>query len=116
MAQKKKIPFTLDGIRGFQSLNDALKYYSARENGARSQRAIVELYNQAYEFNIGKISVNLGQFKDGTKFNVDKLQDFFKRKKLFQNEKQLDSILQRVKKVTETWNGGKPSDVFAKEA
>ena len=98
--QKEK-PFTVETMKGFNSIADAVKYFSQLKQPVR-QRRVVNLFNEAYELNIGAVSLNMAIFKNDTK----KLETFIKSAGIFNSEKSVE----RLNKAVVLWSG-KTSDV-----
>ena len=92
---KKEIAFTEIGMRQFSNVNDAYKYYSNEVSVKRSRRAVVELFQNTYELNIGPLSLNMAAF-DASPVEV---------KKLLEGYKPLGSIKgqEKLKMSIETW-------------
>lgn len=100
--QKEK-PFTVETMKGFNSIDEAVKYFSQVKQPVRQLR-IVNLFNEAHELNIGPVSLNMAIFKNDTK----KLEEFIKKANIFRSEKSVE----RVKKAVELWKGIKTREPF----
>ena len=100
--QKEK-PFTVETMKGFNSIAEAVKYFSQVKQPVRQKR-IVNLFNEAHELNIGPVSLNMAIFKNDLK----KFETFIKSTGKFNSEKSVE----RVKKAVELWKGDKTREPF----
>jgi hypothetical protein len=96
--QKEK-PFTVETMKGFNSIAEAVKYFSQVKQPVR-QRRVVNLFNEAYELNIGAVSLNMAIFRNDNK----KLDAFIKIAGIFNSEKSVE----RLKKAVGLWIGKTP--------
>ena len=78
---KRELPFTIETMKGFNKIADAVKYFSDRRTPIR-RKAIVNLFNEAHELNFGGVSLNMAVFKT----DKEALDKFFDKKKLFSSE------------------------------
>ena len=78
---KRNLPFTIETMKRFNKIADAIKYFSDRETPIR-RKAIVNLFNEAHELQFGGVSLNMAVFKT----EKEALDKFIKDKKLFSNE------------------------------
>jgi len=99
MATRKELPFTVETMKTFASIAEAVKYFENAKQPIRRKR-IVNLFNEAHELNIGSVSLNMAVFKKDPK----QLDSFIKRTGLFNSEKSIE----RVKKGVEAWLGKTP--------
>jgi len=105
MATKKQIPFTVEGIRRFATLDEAIKYYGSKENGTRLRRSVSSLYVQAWEFNVGKVSINLSSFVRDYKLDGQKLKKYIDGIRKFSTEDNRWNVVKRAEKQVEIWYG-----------
>jgi hypothetical protein len=94
--EKKELPFTVETMKEFSNIAEAVKYFSQVKQPVRQKR-ISNLFNEAHELNIGPVSLNMAVFKKDPK----QLETFIKRSGVFQSEK--SRII--VKKAVEAWLG-----------
>ncbi|CAB4152442.1 hypothetical protein UFOVP611_11 [uncultured Caudovirales phage] len=77
---KRNLPFTIETMKRFNQIAEAIKYFSDRETPIR-RKSIVNLFNEAHELNFGSVSLNMAVFKNDPKT----LNAFIERNKLFAN-------------------------------
>lgn len=99
--EKRELPFTVETMRKFGNVAEAVKYFSQLKQPVRQKR-IVNLFNEAHELNIGAVSLNMAVFKKDPK----QLETFIKRTGIFKSEKSVERVRQKV----DQWFG-KTSDV-----
>lgn len=95
--EKRELPFTVETMRKFGNVAEAVKYFSQLKQPVRQKR-IVNLFNEAHELNFGPVSLNMAVFKKDTK----QLEVFIKRTGIFKSEKSVE----RVKKAVKAWELG----------
>lgn len=93
---RKEKPFTVETMRGFNTVAEAVKYFSSVKKPVRVL-SIVNLFNEAHELNIGNVSLNMAIFKN----DVKQLQKFIEKTGIFKSEKSIE----RVKNAVEAWKG-----------
>lgn len=73
--REKIIPFSESGMRQFENVNDAVRYFQKIVKQPRSRKSIVWLWQQSFEINAGSVSVLVYDFKqpDEMKKRLDKL-------------------------------------------
>lgn len=82
----KIIPFTQNGMRMFQNVNEAVKHFQSIKQ-PRSRKSIVWLWQQSFEVNAGSVSVLVNDYKtdpDGLKKRIDKLMKSESQRKTFE--------------------------------
>jgi hypothetical protein len=82
----KIIPFTQNGMRMFQNVNEAVKHFQSIKQ-PRSRKSIVWLWQQSFEVNAGSVSVLVNDYKtdpDGLTKRIDKLMKSESQRKTFE--------------------------------
>jgi hypothetical protein len=93
-AQKRQIPFSKAGMLGFKNINDAVKYFSLRENGGHSRRSISFLFGETFELNVGSLSLNMASVLNDSKMFEKVLANYLKSK---------PTLAEKVKMSVEVW-------------
>lgn len=100
--EKRELPFTVEVMKKFSNIADAVKYFTSEVKRPVQRRKIVNLFNEAHELNIGAVSLNMAVFKNDPR----QLDNFIKRTGKFQSE----NSVKRVRQKIDQWFG-KTSDV-----
>jgi len=66
------IEFNEQGMRNFESVNDAVAYFSKKENGGYKKEKSTRLFNSTFSIVVGNRSFNLSFEKWKVKFDVVK--------------------------------------------
>jgi hypothetical protein len=85
--REKIIPFSESGMRQFENVNDAVRYFQGKDKQPRSRKSIVWLWQQSFEINAGSVSVLVFDYKKPDQM-LKRLEKLFKsetQQKLFEN-------------------------------
>ena len=100
--EKRELPFTVETMKKFSNIAEAVKYFTTDVKKPVRQKRIVNLFNEAHELNIGAVSLNMAVFKKDPR----QLETFIQRTGIFKSEKSVERVRQKV----DQWFG-KTSDV-----
>lgn len=90
--EKKELPFTIEAMKQFKNVNDAVKYFQNEVKRPLRTQKITNLFNEAHELNVGPVSLNMAVFKSDPK----RFEEFIKRNKLFQSDKSLKIVRDKI--------------------
>ena len=109
---EKSMPFNESTMLRFKNVNDAVKYFTRDAIPTRSPKAIVWLFQQAHEFNVGNVSINVAPFKNGTQITIGDIKKTMESTKIKLSDSQWKKVEQNVNKFNvKTEIGRIPSDV-----
>ena len=104
--EKREIPFTEQGMRKFSNVNSAYGYFTKETKVTHAKKAIVQLFQETFELQIGAVSLSMAYFGS----SIDELFKFLDKKKLFQS----DASKKAVEKAYYEWvNKFNSKDTFS---
>lgn len=98
---KETIPFTSEGIKSFNKLQEAIVYFVQNQKIAES--SVIALYNETYSYRVGSLSINLAKYYKQGKFSEQEFVNFLERRNVIRNEKQRQLILSKVNVLIQSW-------------